>query len=244
MVKLKKVKYHLWAFPISKLTSSFGALVYAFAISLYILKETGSATSFALSLICSAVPRVLVGPFAGYLADNYSRKVIVLAGQNTSIVAIGGLLIVSLMSGLSLLAIYISTVITSIASQFSGISLSASITRLFDESRIQRAMSLNQISVSLSSIGSPVIAGLLYRYMSMSVFLILYMATSIISVILISTMDFDLFITRKSRTDEPKESMWQSIRMGISHLRDQPIIMTMLWVVFIVNFLFDAFQIG
>nr|WP_107840144.1 MFS transporter [Metasolibacillus meyeri] len=242
MVKLKKVKYHLWAFPISKLTSSFGALVYAFAVSLYILQQTGSATSFALSLICSAMPRTLVAPFAGYVADNYSRKMIVLTGQTVITLAIAGLLTVSLTIGLSPLAIYITTVITSIASQFVSIALSASITRLFDEANVQRAMSFNQIAISLSSIGSPIIAGILFGYMPMSMFLILYMMATTSAVLLNSTMDFHLFATKKE--ENLKESMWQSMRMGIAYLKSQPIIMPMLWVVFVNNFLFGAFNVG
>lgn len=72
--KLKRASYHLFTFTISKIISSFGAQVYAFAISFYILQLTGSATSFATNLICNLLPRALVAPLAGYAADKYSRK--------------------------------------------------------------------------------------------------------------------------------------------------------------------------
>ena len=107
----KRATYHLWTFTISKLISSFGAQVYAFAISFYILQMTGSATSFATNLICSILPRTLIAPFAGYVADKYSRKTIVITAQIATTLAIGGLLTVSLTSGLSLVAIYITTVV-------------------------------------------------------------------------------------------------------------------------------------
>src|SRR4051794_15583434 len=105
-LKLKKATYHLWTFTVSKLVSTFGAQVYAFAISFYILQLTGSASSFALNLICSILPRTLVAPFAGYAADKYSRKMIVIVAQIATTIAIGGLLVVSLTMGLSLFAIY------------------------------------------------------------------------------------------------------------------------------------------
>ena len=110
VLKLKRATYHLWTFTISKIISSFGAQVYAFAISFYILQMTGSATSFATNLICSILPRTLIAPFAGYVADNYSRKTIVITAQIATTLAIGGLLAVSLTSGLSLIAIYTTTV--------------------------------------------------------------------------------------------------------------------------------------
>ncbi|WP_338653761.1 MFS transporter [Sporosarcina psychrophila] len=245
VLKLKKATYHLWTFTISKLISSFGAQVYAFAISFYILQLTGSATSFATNLICNLLPRTLVAPFAGYEADRYSRKTIIITAQVASTLAIAGLLIVSLTSGLSLIAIYTTTVVLSITSTFSGVTFSSSITGLIDEGRIQKAMSLNQMSISFAAIGSPAVGGLLYGTVPMPVFLIMYMTASIIGVFLESTMNFKLFAKRKEIVDgEPKESMMQSMKAGLAYLKLQPILMTLIWIALFINFLFGAFQVG
>ncbi|WP_342506727.1 MFS transporter [Sporosarcina sp. FSL K6-2383] len=245
VLKLKKATYHLWTFTSSKLISSFGAQVYAFAVSFYILQLTGSATSFAVNLICNLLPRTLVAPFAGYVADNYSRKAIVIMAQIASTLAIGGLLAVSLISGLSLVAIYTTTVVLAIASSFSGIAFSSSITGLVDEKRIQKAMSLNQMSISFAAIGSPALGGLLYGTVSMPVFLVMYMAASIIGVILESTMNFKLFAKRKEVVDgEAKESVIQSMKAGLSYLKLQPVLMTIIWISLFINFLFGSFQVG
>ncbi|MCG7346348.1 MFS transporter [Sporosarcina sp. ACRSL] len=244
-IKLKRATYHLWTFTISKIISSFGAQVYAFAISFYILQLTGSATSFATNLICSILPRTLVAPFAGYVADRYSRKTIVITAQIATSLAIGGLLAVSLTSGISLLAIYATTVILSLTSTFSGVTFSSSITGLVDEARIQRAMSLNQMSISFAAIASPAVGGLLYGYVTLPVFLIMYMTASIIAVFLESTMDFKLFAKRKEVVEgEQKESMLQSMKAGLSYLKLQPIIMAIIWVSLVINFLFGAFMVG
>lgn len=244
-LKLKKATYHLWTFTVSKLVSTFGAQVYAFAISFYILQLTGSASSFALNLICSILPRTLVAPFAGYAADKYSRKMIVIVAQIATTIAIGGLLIVSLTMGLSLFAIYSTTVILSLTSLFSGVTFSSSITGLVDEGRIQKAMSLNQMSISFAAIGSPAIGGLLYGAVSMPVFLIMYMVASVIAVLLESTMDFKLFAKRKVVVEgEPKEPMLESMKAGLSYLMKQPILKTMVVISLFINFLFGAYQVG
>lgn len=244
-IKLKRATYHLWTFTISKLISSFGAQVYAFAISFYILQLTGSATSFATNLICSILPRALMAPFAGYVADRYSRKTIVIVAQIATTLAIGGLLTVSLMSGLSLIAIYTTTVVLSITSTFSGVTFTSSITGLVDEARIQRAMSMNQMSISFAAIASPAIGGLLYGTVSMPVFLIMYMIASGVAIVLESTMDFKLFSKRKEAVEgEPKETMMQSMKAGLSYARLQSVLMTIIWISLIINFLFGAFQVG
>lgn len=244
-LKLRRATYHLWTFAISKMISSFGALVYTFAISFYILQLTGSATSFATNLICNILPRTLVAPFAGFVADKYSRKMIVITAQLAITLSVGGLLVVSLTSGLSLMAIYATTVVLSIASQFSGVAFTSSITGLVDENRIQRAMSLNQMSVSFAAIGSPAVGGLLYGTVSMSVFLIMYMAASIIAVVLESTMNFKLFAKRKEVVvGEAQETMLHSMKAGLSYLKLQPVLMIIIWISLFINFLFGAFQVG
>ncbi len=245
VLKLRKATYHLWTFTISKLISSFGAQVYAFAISFYILQLTGSATSFAINLICSILPRTLVAPFAGYVADNYSRKTIVITAQIATTIAIGGLLTYSLISGLSLIAIYTTTCILSLTSLFSGVTFTSSITGLVDEARIQKAMSLNQISISFAAIGSPAVGGLLYGYVPMPVFLVIYLIASVVAVILESTMNFKLFAKRKEVVQgEVKETVVQSMKAGLTYLKEHPIIVRIIWISLFINFLFGAFEVG
>lgn len=244
-IKLKKATYHLWTFTISKLISSFGSQVYSFALSFYILQATGSAKSFALNLICNILPRTLAAPFAGYIVDRYSRKMIVITSQIATTLAIGGLLIVSYTSGLSLVAIYITSSILSLTSMFSGVAFSSSITGLVDETRIQKAMALNQMSISFAAIGSPAVGGLLYGAVSMPVFLIIYMVASTMAVILESTMNFKLFAKRKEEAEgKAKESMWQSMKAGVTYLKTQPLLMAIIWIALLVNFFFGAFEVG
>ncbi|MCA1318511.1 MFS transporter [Bacillus tianshenii] len=244
--KIKRATYHLYTFMISKLVASFGAQVYTFAISFYILQTTGSATSFAANLICNILPRTLAAPFAGVITDRYSRKKIVIVSQIATTLAIAGLLIFILTSGLSLPAIYVTTCILSLTSMFSGIAFTSSITGLIDKDRIQKAMALNQMSISFAAIGSPAVGGLLYGTVSIPVFLIIYIMASIIAVILESTMNFRLFTTvqKKEAEETVKETMWQSIKAGIGYLRLKPVIMIMLWISLLINFLFGAFEVG
>lgn len=244
-MKLTRATYHLYTFMVSKVISSFGAQVYTFAISFYILQLTGSATSFAANLICSILPRTLLAPFAGALIDRYSKKAIVISAQIAITVTIGGLLTYTLISGLSLMAIYITTSILSVAATFSGIAFTSSITGLINKERIQKAMSLNQMAISFAAIGSPAVGGILYGTVSIPVFLIIYMCASTVAVILESTMNFRLFSQPKQAVEDgKKESIWQSIKLGVHYLKGQPVILIMLWIGLMVNFLFGAFEVG
>jgi MFS transporter, DHA3 family, macrolide efflux protein len=244
-MKLKRATYHLYTFTVSKLISSFGAQVYAFAISFYILQITGSATSFATNLLCNILPRTIISPFAGAIADKYPRKVIVILAQIATTLTIGGLLIFTITSGLSLVAIYVTTCILAISSSFSIVAFSSSITGLIDKDRIQKAMSLNQMSISFASIGSPAIGGLLYGTVSIKVILLMYIAASCLAIILESTMNFTLFsATKQENGEENKETMWQSMKAGMRYLKMKTIILTMMGMSILINFLFGAFEVG
>jgi MFS transporter, DHA3 family, macrolide efflux protein len=245
IIKLRRATYHLYTFTISKLISSFGAQVYAFAISFYILQLTGSATSFATNLLCNILPRAIVSPFAGAIADRYSRKAIVILGQIATTLTIVGLLIYTVTSGLSLVAIYVTTCILAISSSFSMVAFSSSITGLIDKERIQKATSLNQMSISFASIGSPAIGGLLYGSVSIKVILLMYIAASCLAIILESTMNFTLFSsTKQENGEENKETMWQSMKEGMRYIKLKTIILTMMGMSVLINFLFGAFEVG
>lgn len=245
LAKLKQGTYHLWTFTASKMIGSFGAQIYAFAISFYILQLTGSATSFAANLICNIIPRTLIGPFSGYVADTFSRKKIVILSQIATTASIVGLLVFSINYGLSLYAIYTTTVLISIASTFSGTAFTSSITGLIDEERVQKAMSLNQMAISFSAIASPAVAGLLYGTVPMPVFLGMYAGASLIAVALESTMNFNLFANRKVKDEgAPKEKVLASMKAGLSYARLQPLLMAMIWVALLVNFLYGAVIVG
>jgi DHA3 family macrolide efflux protein-like MFS transporter len=244
-MKLKKATYHLWTFTISKLISTFGVSVFTFGISFYILSITGSATSFAIVLICSILPRVILAPFAGYAADKYSKKTIIIVAQICSVVAVAGLLAVSLTIGLSLIAIYLTEIVLSITSLFSGVTFSSSIANLVDSERIQKAMSFNQMSISLAAIGGPAVGGLLFGLVSINMFLIINMVSYIIAVVLESTMDFKLFSTRTTEeVTEKKETMLQNMKAGINYVKQHRILVVIVWVALVINFFFGAFTVG
>ncbi len=244
-LQLKRATYHLWTFTISKMISAFGASIFTFGISFYILSITGSATSFAVNLICSILPRTIVAPFAGYAADKYSKKSIIIIAQVASVLAVGGLLLVNLSIGLSLMAVYITTSILSVTSLFAGVTFSSSIANLVDEERIQKATSFNQMSISVASIGGPAVGGLLFGIVSMPMFLIIHMISYLIAVILEATMNFKLFTKlTEDHHQENTESVIQNIKAGISYLKQHRLLTVIVWVALVINFFLAAFQVG
>ena len=240
--KLKRATYNMWTFIVSKLISSLGSSIYTFGISFYIISATGSATNFAMNLVCSILPRTLFAPIAGYVADTFNKKIIIVFAQILSALSVSGLLIYSLIDGISLTAIYITTALLSLVSAFSGVTFTSAIANLVDPERIQKAVSFNQTSLSLATIGGPAIGGLLYGLVSLPVFLTIFIIAFVIATILEATMDFKLYTKKKENAK--KEKMLQSIKEGIHYLKTNELISRIVIIALIINFFFGAFQVG
>lgn len=242
--KLKKATYHLYTFLISKMIGALGSHVYSFGISMYILSMTGSSLSFATNIILSYLPRTIMSPIAGLLGDRLPRKWLVLSGQAGVILTVGGLLLYTHEFGLSLIAIYIATVFNSIFSTFSGVAFSASIANLVDEARLQKAMSFNQLSYSISGIGGPIFGGMLFGFVSMEMFLIIFISAAVITLMLESTMNFVLYKKETVNENAEKESMFESFKAGFRYVNSKPIIKAILWTALWINLFFTAINVG
>lgn len=243
--KIRRATYHLYTFTISKLISTFGSSVYTFGISLYVLALTGSAASFAINLICSVLPRTLLAPFGGYIADNYSKKAIVILAQFASALSVAALLVYSMAAGLSLPAIYVATALISISSMFASVTFSSSIANLIDTERIQKAMGFNQSAIAIAMIGGPVVGGILFGFVSMNIFLIIQVAAYLLAVALEATIDFKLFTNRSAETvGETKKSMVTGMKEGFVYLKSNRVVMVIVTVAIGINFFLSALMIG
>lgn len=242
--KLKKATYNLSVFTISKLISAVGANILAFGISLYILKMTGSATSFAINMICTILPRILLSPVVGYMADTFNKKKIIIISQIMIVLTIIGLLIYSEINGLTVTAIYIMTVFYSIFGAFSGVTLTASIGSLIAPNKIQKAMSLNQTAVSIAAIAAPIIGGFLFGTVSIEVFLIIQITAYTLSTILDSTMNFNLFTSLEGGVTKIRESMIVSMRSAIAYVSTSVTLKSVMVLSLWLNLFFSGISVG
>lgn len=242
-VKLKKATYHLKTFLVSKMIGSLGANVYAFAISMYILALTGSSLTFATNMLLSVLPRTLISPVVGVLGDRIPRKWLVLGGQLGQAITILILLLYTLIFDISILAIYIATIFNSMFNAFSSIAFTASIANLVDQNRIQKAMSINQMSFAISGIAGPVFGGMLYGITSITTFLLIYMISLLLTFSLEATMNFELYKTG-ALEEKKKQSMLTDFKEGIIYLKQQKVVSTVILAVIWINFFFCSVNVG
>ena len=61
---------------LGQISSLVGNYTLKFALSMYILEQTGSATLFASLLAAAMVPTILISSFGGILADRVDRRMV------------------------------------------------------------------------------------------------------------------------------------------------------------------------
>ena len=71
-------------------SSLLGNYTLRFALSMFVLEETGSAATFAGILAVSMVPTILLSPLGGVLADRANRRNIMVALDTLSGLAVLG----------------------------------------------------------------------------------------------------------------------------------------------------------
>lgn len=240
--KLQRATYNMYTFIVSKMVSALGSTVYSFAVSMYILAHTGSALAFSINLILSIVPRVIMSPVAGVLADRMSKKVLVVGAQIGMCLTLAIVLVWTMTFGLSLPVIYVTTVFFQLFGAVISIGFTAAIPNLVDEARIQRAMSLNQMMTSVAAIGGPIIGGILFGFASFEVFFMLMLVAMAIEVLLDMTMHFTLY--EQQSVTEVETSMMESLKDGWAYIQKNEALRKVFIMVTLINFFFSSMSVG
>ncbi len=190
----------------SKMISLLGTNIFNFALSLFILKTTGSGAYFALNVFIGMLPRVILGSFAGIIADRFDRKKLTIALDVLSALVVLGLFLISSLFELNTVAIYITSMLLSTISVFYDTTLSAATPDLVRDHNLMKINSYMGVASSLSGIMSPLLAGLIYGFVSINLFLILNSLSFIISALLEVSIDFKLNKNEITTSDDSKRN--------------------------------------
>jgi MFS transporter, DHA3 family, macrolide efflux protein len=138
-----------------QLVSLVGDRFYAIALAVWIVERTGSSRIMAALLIAAILPGLLIGPFAGALADRWNRKAVMIAADLARAAAVSG---VALLCATGLLAPWMAITAAaalSLASAFFSPALLASLPRIVDGPSLEEANSLSQLGGGLTSVLGP-----------------------------------------------------------------------------------------
>jgi MFS family permease len=229
---------------VGKLISLLGSNMQQFALSLYVLALTGSATIFASILSISILPRLLFSPIAGVFGDWFNKKYSIVFLDLLNAVILGTFaIIVFLTSGLSLPLIYILVILLEITEIFFHASMSAVIPSIVEKENYLAANSFNSLVMNIGNLLSPVIAALIYGAFGMTIILIVNAISFLISAI------SEMFIKipqNKKKTEKLNLSAFKTeLVEGIALIKKNRFISTIIGLATIINFcIAPLFSVG
>ena len=143
--KSMKTFFIIW---IGQLISIIGSGLTGFGLSVWIYAQTGEATPIALNALFFNLPRIILAPVAGSIADRYNRRrIMILADTAAALTTLGAAAL--LFSGnLQVWHIYLLTFLSAVGSSFQQPAYSASITMLVSKKDLARAGGIQQIILS------------------------------------------------------------------------------------------------
>ena len=232
---------NLGLFIIGKLISVFGSAIYTFAIGLYVLKQTGSGFSFALTLFVGLIPTIIFSPVAGYMSDRFDKKKIVVSMDFANGMMFLILFILTLKFELNQPMIYISTFMTTVFTTFFGIAFEAAKPNLVADEKLMSINSLSKVIDSTSLILAPVLGGLIFAFTDIKTFILINAVCFIFSAGIETMIDFNYNIKSTAEINDDGGFV-EDIKDGLTYIRKSSEIVKMINVLVILNF-FISFSV-
>ncbi len=222
--------FSIW---IGQTISLVGDFLYMIALMWWVLEKTGSSAAMASVAICSSLPAIVLGPFAGTYVDRVDkRKLMILMdlGRGVLITVPGVLYFLNL---LQVWHIFVIAALLSSMSTFFNPALATFIPVIVDKDQLVRANSISQLSTNLSGIIGPALAGALVALFGAGIVMFLDALSFFISVVAI------LLVRVKAEQVFPLEvrkKFLQELMDGLNFIRKESGVLGLVVLFSVLNF--------
>ena len=227
-----------------KAVSLLGSDMQQFALSLYVLSVTGSATIFGSMLAISILPRILLSPVAGVFGDWFDRKRSIVTMDLINGILIGSYAVYYSISGsLSITSIYLLVILLEITEIFFGAAMSAVLPSIVEKEDLFEANSLKSMITSLFTMMAPLLAAGLYGVLGIFGVLVINAVSFALSSISEMFIEIPKYNKRPEKINikEFKKDFMEGIRL----IRDSKIIKNIIGLGMVLNFcLASLFSVG
>ena len=206
---------NIYLFASGKAVSILGSSIFSFAIGLYVLKLTGSALNYAMTLMLSVIPMVIISPIAGVIADRVSKKWLVSGMDFINSILFAALFILSIYREMTLPVIYIAIVLLNVFTTFFGIGIETAKPALVSSEKLIRINSLSKLIDSSATVLGPVIGGVVYAFVDIRALILFSSIAFMISAVSEWFIDYEFNLERRLYENHEKSEENKSILSDI-----------------------------
>lgn len=220
---------------VGQFVSILGSGLTSFGLAVWIFDQTQKATPLVFTLLFGSIPRILLSPVAGSLADRWNRRFIMILSDTLNAVATLGVLLLFTFGDVKIWHIYSFALLTSVFSAFQGPAYSASIVMMVPKKHLARANGFIQLSQALDGLITPVIAGILFVAIGLSGIMVIDFVSFFFAV---GALLFVRIPQPKLKADSGglRANFVKDTKFGWNYLRQRPGLMGLLWYFAITNF--------
>lgn len=222
-----------------QLISGIGSRLSTFALGIWVLQQTGSATKFAMIFVAMAVPALAISPFAGALVDRWDRRKTMIACGLISALSMAVMALLLAHNQLALWHIYLGVGVTAVANAFHMPAYSASIPLLVNREQLANVNGLVQTGQAVAKIAGPLLAG------------VLVISIELYGVLIVDGISFlaaalALFLAKvpNPAAGKARESMWASAATGWRYVREREGLFGLMLVFGGTNFLYGIASVA
>jgi MFS family permease len=231
------MRVFLWIWA-GELISIIGSGLSSFALGVWIFQKTGQATPFAMTVLFATLPRLILMPLAGMLADRWNRRLLMILGDAGSALVTVVMAALLWMDRLDIGVIYLLAALSSSFTTFQEPAYRASVTMLVPRKDLARASGLMNASEALQMLLAPLMAGFLFGAVGLAGILIIDFVTFFFAVGVLLVVR----IPQPKMTEaeaEKKPSLWADTAFAWRYLRARPGLFWLIWYFALVNFILN-----
>ena len=145
----------------ANLVSNFGAMIQSVGAAWLMTDLTTSHQLVALVQASTTIPVMLLAVFAGAIADNYDRRLVMLAAQAVMLAVSATLAVLTMLDRIGPLSLLVCTLAVGCGTALNGPAWQASVRMQVGAADLPQAISLNTIAFNLARSVGPALGGLL-----------------------------------------------------------------------------------
>lgn len=181
--------YFIYIF--STIVVALGGSVYTFAISYFILQETGSALYFSINTAIMSIGAIIALPISGVMVDSMNRKKIILSFEALSALTLLFLSLYIAFFGFNIYALFFITAVRSIITPVIFNAFEASLTHLFDKENIQKTLGKISMYKTTIMLLGPIFAGIIYGFITLQSMILVFFSMQLISFLSNILLEFE-----------------------------------------------------
>jgi DHA3 family macrolide efflux protein-like MFS transporter len=146
---------------IGQIISVLASSMTHFGLTLWLYKQTESATAMGLMQVAFITPFLLLSPIAGVMVDRYNRKLMMMISDFTAVLSTIAILILYTTGSLEFWHLYIASIINGLGNTFQWPAYSAAISTMVPKEQYGRANGMMSLVEAGPGVLAPMIAGAL-----------------------------------------------------------------------------------